>query len=484
MAGLNKTFMVAVLGICCSMFAADMAQAGGFNFSVGGGGGRGGVRLGGNPNSVRNKWWSKSFSNGGNHHNNHFNAGGNNGYKFNASNGLTIGIGKHNGNTKLSIGIDGGHHNNHHLNNHNYGCSSKGYGFNYNYGGQSKYVNPYCSGHGIDAQPISAPQAGFGTHGDLFASAQEAFRRNDFVSAERLILEAAQQMPNNANVHHLRSLVYFATGDFRQSAAAAHTAMTASAGWDWATIQAMYGDPALYTNHLRRLEEAVKATGNDPALEFLLGYHYMTLGHKPAAARHLQLAYSLEPRDELAKQMLQLAGGAPAPIAQPQPQPQTQPQFQQTTQINTVQPQPQPQQQVQQPAPQQTAQPSGPVAQPRQPVATPSQNNNDWGLGTASTTQPTTPALPAHVGTFKSSPANNLEVTLNLNADNSFTWTVNKNGEVKSFSGNYTFGNGQLNLTRSDANSLTGAVKMTGNGFNFRRSGAGSNDPGLTFTKA
>jgi cytochrome c-type biogenesis protein CcmH/NrfG len=65
-----------------------------------------------------------------------------------------------------------------------------------------------------------------------------------------------------------------------------------------------YANPHEYTRHLQRLEQGVKAKPNDPAARFLLGYHYGYLGFFKQSMEQLDKAIRIEPRDEMAKQLL------------------------------------------------------------------------------------------------------------------------------------------------------------------------------------
>ena len=58
-----------------------------------------------------------------------------------------------------------------------------------------------------------------------------------------------------------------------------------------------------YTSQLKALEAAVKQQQNDPALRFLLGFHYGYLNYPQQAVRELGKAIQLEGRDPAARRL-------------------------------------------------------------------------------------------------------------------------------------------------------------------------------------
>lgn len=75
----------------------------------------------------------------------------------------------------------------------------------------------------------------------------------------------------------------------------------------------LYGATGDYTAALRALEKAREAKDNDPALFFLLGYHYAYLGYPKEAVRELDQALKLAPKDEVARKIHDAAAAKPKP---------------------------------------------------------------------------------------------------------------------------------------------------------------------------
>jgi tetratricopeptide (TPR) repeat protein len=99
----------------------------------------------------------------------------------------------------------------------------------------------------------------------------------------------------------------------------------------WGTIvtnyKELYSNIGDYTSQLRALEKASAERPNDPALRFLLGWHYGYLGFPTEAVRELNKTLELVPGDQVAKTLRddmagKLSNGelpAPEPVETPEP---------------------------------------------------------------------------------------------------------------------------------------------------------------------
>jgi tetratricopeptide (TPR) repeat protein len=77
----------------------------------------------------------------------------------------------------------------------------------------------------------------------------------------------------------------------------------------------LYGNIEDYTNRLKALEKARDDKPDEPALRFLLGYHFGYLGYPQQAVRELDKALDLQPQDlgaEKLRDMFAVAAGLPA----------------------------------------------------------------------------------------------------------------------------------------------------------------------------
>lgn len=224
-----------------------------------------------------------------------------------------------------------------------WGVGSPMYGYGY-----SNYANPYAAGAapadaGQPADPnqqAAAPAADYSqplntaaaapepTAADqataVFDQARDAFRSNDYASALQLGQQAIGRMPNDATMHEFLALVYFAQGKYDQAAGPLYAVLSVGPGWDWTTLIGNYSDANLYTEQIRNLEAKVKADQTSAPSRFVLAYHYITQGHKDAAAKLLTEVVALEPNDALSAQLLsklkpQSAGSETASASPPRP---------------------------------------------------------------------------------------------------------------------------------------------------------------------
>ena len=73
----------------------------------------------------------------------------------------------------------------------------------------------------------------------------------------------------------------------------------------------LYQNQETYTTQLRALEEAAKSHPDSADVRFLLAYHYITCDHQDAAVVMLQEVVRLQPKDELASDLLKMYSTAP-----------------------------------------------------------------------------------------------------------------------------------------------------------------------------
>jgi tetratricopeptide (TPR) repeat protein len=134
--------------------------------------------------------------------------------------------------------------------------------------------------------------------------------------------EAVARTPNDALLHEFRALCLFALKDYQQAAAGLYATLSVGPGWDWETMAGLYGDIANYTAQMRALEDYRLAHPDAAEARFLLGYHYLVLGHKSDAALEFEKVVALQPNDQLSKQLLQgITTGDVQPAPRPEPTP-------------------------------------------------------------------------------------------------------------------------------------------------------------------
>jgi hypothetical protein len=107
---------------------------------------------------------------------------------------------------------------------------------------------------------------------------------------------------------------------------------------------------------------------------------------------------------------------------------------------------------------------------------------------TASSTAPAEPPPPPPAeltGTWKAAPAPDTAITLELQPDGAFTWSVtNKGREPESITGRAVYVDNVLSLTQEEGPPLAGKIESKdASKFVFHFMGGGNNAPALTFTR-
>jgi tetratricopeptide (TPR) repeat protein len=304
------------------------------------------------------------------------------------------------------------------------------------------YAGPGAAGPGYGAQGYGAPGAGApGTAVsttqqkalDIFESARELFKRGDYQTALSQTNRAVAILPNDSLLHEFRALCLFALKDYQQSAAAMYAVLSAGPGWDWATLSGLYPNVDVYETQLRALESYRNDNFDAADAHFLLAYHYMLAGHNQPAAGELREVVRLQPADQLAAQLLK---GLTTPASAPSnpgdlaggPEPSAS---------------------------------QGPALIPAAPVE-----------------------LASIVGHWQATRPDGSKFSLNLAADNKFSWDFTQQDKQQKLVGTFTLADNYLILKASDQNALVGQVALEpGDKLVFKLAGGSPNDPGLTFTR-
>jgi tetratricopeptide (TPR) repeat protein len=255
-----------------------------------------------------------------------------------------------------------------------------------------------------------------------FDAGRAAFKEGNYALALQKTDEALKSLPTDAAIHEFRALCLFALKQYEQAAGTLYAVLSAGPGWDWTTLIGLYPSVDVYTEQLRALEDFRAAHLDSAPARFVLAYHYLTQGHTENAVEELKELVKLQPSDQLSTQLIaQLSGGG--------------------------------------------AGAGGEAAAPQPPQS---------------------PAPPAEklIGNWTASPAPGTTIALTLGGDAKFRWDVQSQGKSQPIEGSYTYENGVLTLSQSDANALVGKVAMTDDGkFTFQAMGGGAGDPGLVFSR-
>jgi tetratricopeptide (TPR) repeat protein len=142
--------------------------------------------------------------------------------------------------------------------------------------------------------------------GDRVLNGEAAFWDGDYNAAIDNWCKEIAAGRSNPVLAMMLGQAYFAAGQYREAAGATQAGMRALPPERWGVVVSnrseLYSDPEAYKDQLRKLETAVRGKPEDPALRFLLGYHYAYMGYPEAGLAQLDRAVKLDPEDELAMQ--------------------------------------------------------------------------------------------------------------------------------------------------------------------------------------
>lgn len=105
----------------------------------------------------------------------------------------------------------------------------------------------------------------------------------------------------------LMAQALFATGQYDEAAGAVQLGMQMLPVEKWGVVvehyKELYAKIGDYTAQLRALEKSRNEHPEDPALRFLLGYHYGFLGYPKDGLKQIDKCLELAPKDELAQKL-------------------------------------------------------------------------------------------------------------------------------------------------------------------------------------
>lgn len=146
---------------------------------------------------------------------------------------------------------------------------------------------------GDEASELAASQKAESAMEDALA----AFKKGDFETALTAVDSAISVVPGDPVMHEFRALVFFSMGRFNDAAGVLNPILASGPGWDWTTMTGLFESQDDYIKLLRKLEEHHQANPDSAAANFLLGYHYLVLGHLEQALELFEHSAKLEPTD-------------------------------------------------------------------------------------------------------------------------------------------------------------------------------------------
>ena len=149
---------------------------------------------------------------------------------------------------------------------------------------------------------------------EFVATGEQAFKAGKYREAAQLWQHSLVDDPGNDAVLLLMAQSLFAQGRYADAAGATQMAMQLLPDNEWGNVimkrNDIYGNPDEYSTQLKALEQARDAKPDDPALRFLLGFHYGAIGQSKQAIEELDKTIQLQPLDEGAKKLREVVSVA------------------------------------------------------------------------------------------------------------------------------------------------------------------------------
>jgi tetratricopeptide (TPR) repeat protein len=157
------------------------------------------------------------------------------------------------------------------------------------------------------SDPAAVSSERFDRQGDY------AFHARDYMAANRDWQHAVVDDPSNGALAMKLALAMFAVGKYREAAGTTQQALMLLPQERWGQAvsdsKKLYPNPNDYLDQLKRLAKAAADKPNDPALRFLLGFHYGYSGRVADAVRELNKLVQLQPKDQLGRTLRDLMAG-------------------------------------------------------------------------------------------------------------------------------------------------------------------------------
>ena len=178
--------------------------------------------------------------------------------------------------------------------------------------------NPYAVDNSVslpadngDYTPPSGTTEPTGVSSESFdQQGEHAFQARDYMAANRAWQHAVVDDPSDGALAMKLALALFAVGKYREAAGTTQQVLMLLPQEKWgqsiSDYKKLYTNPKDYSDQLKSLAKAAADKPNDPALRFLLGFHYGYSGRVADAVRELNKLVQLEPKDQLGRKLRDL----------------------------------------------------------------------------------------------------------------------------------------------------------------------------------
>ncbi len=162
---------------------------------------------------------------------------------------------------------------------------------------------------------------------DFARQGEAAFKGRDYKEAVRHWRHALLDDPSSGTLVLMLAQAHFAVGEYAQGAGAVQMGMRMLPKEKWGVVVSnfrdLYSNTQDYVDQVKELEKAVKDKSKDPALRFLVGYHYLYLNYPAEALREFKSLDEEAKNDQAMKELVKVAeeelkkkaGGSDSPPA-------------------------------------------------------------------------------------------------------------------------------------------------------------------------
>jgi hypothetical protein len=138
------------------------------------------------------------------------------------------------------------------------------------------------------------------------AQAKAAFLARNDGTALTLMDQIVKAAPKNNEALQFRSLVRFATAEYKPAAADAYEAMKYGPIWNRKSLEGLYGDMQTYERHLKELQATADEQPEALDVHFLLAYEMLMSGDLAAGEAELETVLKIKPAEPLATNLLKV----------------------------------------------------------------------------------------------------------------------------------------------------------------------------------
>jgi len=141
---------------------------------------------------------------------------------------------------------------------------------------------------------------------ELITQAKSSFQNEKYLEAVEATNKWVELAPKSTDALQLRSLSYFAMGEYKLAARDAYSAILNGPIWTRAALKDLYTDASGHSRDLSWLRAAAQEQTETLHVHFLLAYHNLVLGNLGAGAKSLETVLRIKPNEPVSSRLLQV----------------------------------------------------------------------------------------------------------------------------------------------------------------------------------